>query len=1446
MGVSFFLERQDEVFPIYDFDISETQRIVEAHDLLIMCEDQVVRPGYIVWLMDLEEDTETFIAVVESSFRPGWPEVALGQTTSSSSSAIAPATTRRGLESGTDGGSRASMSVAKGHSGSEVLLDSGANEAVRSGQDHVPQRAIRTPLQLADGSLVEAWRNRDGEILVEGNPETGSVICGICKLTEVGCAFVWRETGAWLQFPPQLGGEWFELKVINGLPYLPWSAYKMLRPMITQHWKRAKRGCIAYTAQEETHRTEVHKAVILSQKDHVKVEEERMAEKVVTLEDELQMDEKAAAELWNKGRKEITCESVLTLLDKSNLKPQKKRRKVIGGAEGVELIHLWTFGLWSHGGCHGLTQMCTRRPFLTKVLCALMSNLENNSAFTSVVLARNVVFRPHRDSQNMRGSKNTIVCLNDSHQGQGGEIWVAEPDGPDVRQVRPGKEVAGRTWNIRRTPVTFSPFVWHGSCSWSGERTTLTAYTPRGASRATTDELKCLEKMGFPLALELQQSSSISITNSRNTSINTEATESIHPTTEPTIPIPQPQGCSGSSGIGQCFQDVQGNSQVQGVQGVAAEQSDDDGRAMAFEIVDWERESVDERLLAEDHDGLLEHPWSDPAAQDGIQEGVEFEPSLELQEEPKEDVGPLGSGEEYAHKRPPGHSLKDYQTRGTLKPHRRLKPDDFAQGCLSVDIAGPYKHGLFGFKYMVVCALATPENGSLYFTRPLRTRQKMNVVAAIKEIISQIGAMAGAVPPVVRFHSDNGRELISELLVQELGAAGIYKTVTVPYNPQQNGKAERAIRDLKQRALRSLLESGAGVRLWPYAMVEASIVQREEALGLRVAKGQPITGSTVVVNRVQGEPFEPKVTQAVFLCRDEATSKGALCLVQRNGQDAVMKARLPAKLSAPRKEWRTHSTPSGDLVWVSSHGDIKDADLVRDLEIDVGLVSLEEREGGPGDISGFDFFQEAARADDHPRASKVTAADLPLAKHEWLSHKKCMVCGKSAQACYQKYLEKSIVEPNGYQVLGHDEEADMNEQERLAQELKGFKASAESVGNEVFYGPRREAWMEAAKRELDNMTVHQKVWIEVRKNHLHEDLGLSPDVVLPRPIPTQLVNTLKPVNDPGTNMTDEPKVRLVACGNHQNPKDVPEDLSTNNVDMYVLRTMAKETALHPDWVMGAGDVSAAFLNTPLGGNELILLEPPGILKKLGLLASDTVYAPVRAIYGLKRSPADWSKHRDEVIAKAKLKNHKGQDISCIRVSDGVWKLVCQDKLVGIATMYVDDCLVVGQASVVEAFLSYVCSQWRTKLQGFLARDLGTTLSCQGVSMSRKTSLTFLGLEISFHEGGVQLSQRRWILQEINRRGWIHLRGTQALPQLEMGDAEEVDEQHARALAEARSEIGALLWVGVRSRPDLLAAVSMGASMMHRRPAAVRLAYGDTCVALFMRRCFMGPRAMATS
>ena len=40
--------------------------------------------------------------------------------------------------------------------------------------------------------------------------------------------------------------------------------------------------------------------------------------------------------------------------------------------------------------------------------------------------------------------------------------------------------------------------------------------------------------------------------------------------------------------------------------------------------------------------------------------------------------------------------------------------------------------------------------------------------------------------------------------------------------------------------------------------------------------------------------------------------------------------------------------------------------------------------------------------------------------------------------------------------------------------------------------------------------------------------------------------------------------------------------------------------MRSNWLAAAGDVSAAFLNTVVGGDEWVVFEPLAILKKLGL------------------------------------------------------------------------------------------------------------------------------------------------------------------------------------------------------------------------------------------------------
>ena len=119
-------------------------------------------------------------------------------------------------------------------------------------------------------------------------------------------------------------------------------------------------------------------------------------------------------------------------------------------------------------------------------------------------------------------------------------------------------------------------------------------------------------------------------------------------------------------------------------------------------------------------------------------------------------------------------------------------------------------------------------------------------------------------------------------------------------------------------------------------------MQREEVLNLKKIKNQPLPWMMVAINIHNPEPFTAKTETARFLCRDEHTSNGALCMVSRNGRQVITTARLPAVIPVDQRVWKTHTTPLGDMVWVSDRGEVRDAEALRDIGQDLGLITYEE------------------------------------------------------------------------------------------------------------------------------------------------------------------------------------------------------------------------------------------------------------------------------------------------------------------------------------------------------------------------------------------------------------------------------------------------------------------------------------------------------------------------
>ena len=261
------------------------------------------------------------------------------------------------------GGSVAKKACSQG-SDEQVLLDTGANEVVRTGGQR-PQRAHSAPIQLADGKQIEALRTRDGDIWIEAGPDASTLV-GVCRLVSLGANFTWDQTGAYLQMPDELGGEWVALQVVNGLPFLAHDVFKSLRPLLTKEWKREHGTAAAVSVVEEPL---VNRIITWGEVAEIAATASHSVKDVVDA-----AEQRAAVAL---SEKKLGFQQVGTVIRESNLpsRVQPARRCM---QQTDEPVRSWTLGAWRRGGVTGISALTRERPNLVRlsIVCCMSVSLK--------------------------------------------------------------------------------------------------------------------------------------------------------------------------------------------------------------------------------------------------------------------------------------------------------------------------------------------------------------------------------------------------------------------------------------------------------------------------------------------------------------------------------------------------------------------------------------------------------------------------------------------------------------------------------------------------------------------------------------------------------------------------------------------------------------------------------------------------------------------------------------------------------------------------------------------------------------------------------------------------------------------------------------------------------------------------------------------------------------
>ena len=356
-----------------------------------------------------------------------------------------------------------------------------------------------------------------------------------------------------------------------------------------------------------------------------------------------------------------------------------------------------------------------------------------------------------------------------------------------------------------------------------------------------------------------------------------------------------------------------------------------------------------------------------------------------------------------------------------------------------------------------------------------------------------------------------------------------------------------------------------------------------------------------------------------------------------------------------------------------------------------------------------------------------------------------------------------------------------------------------------------EAWRPSAMKEFQNLTTSKQA-LEVTKRHL-----LPPGCRL---VPCKGVYTVKPdKGDPGFRR----KTRFVACGNH-----VPEgenfcDLFAAGLDSTSLRTMLAFTAGKQEWRWGVTDIRQAFVLAKwLGGP--VALQPPSIAYRMGLAEEGDVWLVKQAIYGLRESPAMWSKFRDSQLKEARWTvDVEGTPVVMkleqLVTDNQVWRIVREDgqgEAHGYLLVYIDDMLVNAEEKTMWGFFKWLSAKW--EVDELDVMDFGHPIK-------------FLGTELHRVPGGVEMGQEGFINELLRSYNHCGARSKIQGPRetLILTDEEEralIEAQPVdttgkeEIIKEAQRRVGELLWLTSRSRPDLQHSVSIMSSRITRCPELV--------------------------
>eukprot|EP00438_Fugacium_kawagutii_P026560 Skav206294 [mRNA] locus=scaffold3268:30491:38245:+ [translate_table: standard] len=663
---------------------------------------------------------------------------------------------------------------------------------------------------------------------------------------------------------------------------------------------------------------------------------------------------------------------------------------------------------------------------------------------------------------------------------------------------------------------------------------------------------------------------------------------------------------------------------------------------------------------------------------------------------------------------------------------------------------------------------------------PMSTKNSREVTETAMEMLLALRADGFHVG---RIHVDRGHEFAGHFH-RWARNRGIYITRTAGDDPRSNGRAEVSVKNIKTQVRKLLRHSGQGADKWPLALRHVNALNRCIRLGK--TPDWPTFYEDVIIRkrRWKRDDFSPTMETAKYVC-PSPENHGHWVV----GQDGLL--RLTRSILHKAQE------PPTEGKWLALERDaleiLRNRRRIRGKQ-EVTLRSMQmeedtEKEKDEDEVEAQERNQVFRFIEEEMRTMVDDDYESMICGMRFIGKLKKMITQEESKE--EEILQTRLVSVKEVLSEWTDwEEATRNEVESLLQEKQAFK--------------------QMTKQEVEDLVKQAKK--EGKKVEF---------------LPSKVVWARKPGKNKGVC-----KVRWVICGNFEE-KSSFEDTYSSGADASTYRILLT-FASNRQWKGVVLDIKTAFLNAEMKstpGESIIIVIAPKIFVDQKVLPPDVMYLPLKAVYGLRRSPKLWGDSRDHDLLKMRIKAKINGICKTLKmeplISEPHLRKIVEDKeeeeecirkeLYGLMMTYVDDIVIVSEEEVLQPAVDEIQKKWKTstptRIEEGSTRFLGMEVSMKYCE-EKKRDVWYLNqegfiTELLQREGGSFKKKKTPITRE------------QAVVEDMRLTEEKITPEQVR---EAQRQVGETLWLVTRTRPDLSYAVARMGAAVCKNPKKVEEIY----------------------